>query len=301
MLLYNYTAIQEIEEDLFREAGVRLLIKREDLNHPYISGNKWWKLKYNLEKALASSHKTVLTFGGAFSNHIYATAAACDEVQLKSIGIIRGERVEPLNNTLQFATNKGMDLHFVSRSEYRNKNDKHFIDYLHSHYGNFHLVPEGGSNLDAVKGCKEFTEQELLNLAYDYIVLPVGTGGTAAGILCGLDHKKQLIGISVLKDGEFLNGEVLSMAEAFSGKKYKNFQLLTAYDHGGYAKVNRELIDFIRAMKAKHGLPLDPIYTGKMMWAIYKEIADGKFEKGSTLLAIHTGGLQGAASLMKEA
>lgn len=301
MLQYTPTPVQLINDDLFDKAAVRVFVKREDLNHPYISGNKWWKLKYNLQEALATSHKTVLTFGGAFSNHIFATAAACNELQLKSIGVIRGEKTEPLNTTLQFAADKGMHLHFVSRAEYRNKTDKVFLESLKNLYGDFLLVPEGGSNLNAVKGCKEFAESELNGVAFDYLMLAVGTGGTAAGILCGLEKHRQMIGVSVLKNGAFLNEEVLTMANTFSGNVYENFKLLTSYDHGGYAKVTPALKDFIIMMREKHNLPLDPVYTGKMMYALYKEVADGKFKRGSAILALHTGGMQGAASLMKEA
>ncbi len=300
MLAYTKTPVEEIKDEMLVKAGVNLLIKREDLNHPYVSGNKWWKLKYNLQQALLTDHKTILTFGGAFSNHIYATAAACKELKLKSIGIIRGERVMPLNPTLKFAAECGMELQFISRSDYRRKNDNEFLTSLKSDFGDFFLVPEGGANEFAIQGCKEFAETELSEVKFDILFLPVGTGGTAAGILSGFPLAKKVIGVSVLKDGGFLFDDIKTATQGLSGNSRSNFELLTSYHHGGYAKVTPELREFIMMMKEKHGLHLDPIYTAKMMWAVWKEIELGHFDQGSTILALHTGGLQGGASLLRE-
>ena len=159
MIKYDKTQIQELKSQIFEQSGVRLLIKREDQNHPFVSGNKWWKLKYNLEEAMKAGHTTLLTFGGAYSNHIYATAAAAHELGLKSIGIIRGEETLPLNPTLSFAKASGMQLHYVSREAYRNKTRISFIEQLHNQFGDFYLIPEGGTNELAVKGCTEFANQ----------------------------------------------------------------------------------------------------------------------------------------------
>jgi 1-aminocyclopropane-1-carboxylate deaminase len=294
MIEYTETPIREIFHPLVDKAGIRLLVKREDLNHPFVSGNKWWKLKYNLKEALHRGSKTILTFGGAYSNHIFSTAAAASEIGLKSIGIIRGERIEPLNETLAFAEQRGMQLHFVSREDYRKKQDETFITSLKDRYGDFFLIPEGGTNEFAVKGCEEFASEKLSQLSFDTLMLPVGTGGTMAGIISGLDDAKEILGISVLKNGEFLVGEIKNLLEKYSGKEYGNWSVLTSYDHGGYARITKDLLDLVRVMKTEHDLPLDTVYTGKLMWAVLKEAERGRFPRGATVLALHTGGLQGS-------
>jgi 1-aminocyclopropane-1-carboxylate deaminase len=293
-LAYTATPVQEIHDPLMEKAGVRLLVKREDLNHPLVSGNKWWKLKYNLEQAQKQGLDTLLTFGGAFSNHIYATAGAAAEKNMKSIGIIRGEETLPLNATLAFAQNQGMQLHYISRSEYRKKSEPEFSSWLHQRFGDFYLIPEGGSNALAVKGCAEFGTDHLSAVAFDYLCLPVGTGGTLAGVVAAFKGSKEILGISVLKNGHFLQSEVSNLVHIFSGNFYGNWTVLTSYDHGGYAKVTKELLDFVSAMKDQYNLPLDHVYTGKLLWAVMKEAIRGRFTRGSTVLALHTGGLQGA-------
>jgi 1-aminocyclopropane-1-carboxylate deaminase len=291
-LKYHSTPVQEIQNKTLEKAGVRLLVKREDLNHPFVSGNKWWKLKYNLEEALKQERKVVLTFGGTFSNHIYATAAAAKEHGLDSIGVIRGEETSPLNSTLAFALDKGMKLHYISREAYRSKDSAEFVASLKNRFGDFYLIPEGGTNLFAIKGCVELAD-ELRSIDFDQLILPVGTGGTIAGLICGFEGSKEIIGVSVLKNGEFLNGEIEQLIQNFSGKSYGNWSLLTSYHHGGYAKMTKELLDFVSAMKHEHNLPLDTVYTGKLMWALLQEVEQGKFRRGATVLALHTGGLQG--------
>jgi len=293
---YRRTPVFEINEELFDNAGIRVLIKREDQNHPEIAGNKWWKLKYNIEDALLHNYDTLLTFGGAYSNHIYATAAAACENGFRSIGIIRGEETFPLNDTLSFAKAKGMQLYYISREEYKQKNDPAFIEKLGKQFGRFYMIPEGGTNELAVKGCEEFAEKILSQIEYDYLCLPVGTGGTISGIICGLADNKKVIGVSVLKDGEFLKNVISQRVKNYSGNFYENWSLLTSYHHGGYAKVTKELMAFIEEMHLKHKLPLDRVYTAKMVWAMYEEIKKGIFERGSTLLLFHTGGLQGSSS-----
>src|SRR5882724_4047519 len=183
MLKYFDTHFVEIVDFGAEIAGIKFLVKKEYQNHPTVSGNKWWKLKYNLEEVQRLEYKTILTFGGAFSNHIYATAAAAKEFGLNSIGIIRGEETLPLNETLAFAKSCGMKLHYVSREEYREKNTPKISEQLKQQFGNFYTIPEGGTNLLAVKGCEEFAREKLLPLDFDYLCLPVGTGGTMAGII----------------------------------------------------------------------------------------------------------------------
>lgn len=297
---YQPTPIQEIAHPAVKAAGIRLLVKREDLNHPAVSGNKWWKLKYNLLEAQKTG-ATLLTFGGAYSNHIYATAAACAQCNIGSIGIIRGEAVLPLNPTLRFAADHGMRLHYLNRSAYREKHTAHFIRELHEKFGSFYLVPEGGSNLLAVRGCAEFAAQEFRDIGFDHAVLAVGTGGTMAGIICGLKEDKNVIGVSVLKNGAFLSEDISRMASGFgraaSGKfkisrKLPRWSLLTDYHYGGYAKDTPALLDFIHEMGTGWNLPLDRVYTAKALHALMCEVKGGAFRRGDTVLFLHTGGLQ---------
>jgi 1-aminocyclopropane-1-carboxylate deaminase len=289
VIKYDKTNIEELKSQFFEQSEVRLLIKREDQNHPFVSGNKWWKLKYNLEEALKAGQTTLLTFGGAYSNHIYATAAATHELGLKSIGIIRGEETLPLNATLSFAKASGMELHYVSREAYRNKTETSFIEQLHKRFGDFYLIPEGGTNELAVKGCAEFAKQLMSEVDFHYLCLPIGTGGTIAGMMEGLDESKKIIGFPSLKGATFLEEEI---------KKYtskKNWQLVSHYHFGGYAKVTIELMEFMNDFEKQFSIPLDPVYTVKMMFGIVDLIKKKFFESGSTILAVHTGGLQGKA------
>jgi 1-aminocyclopropane-1-carboxylate deaminase len=292
MIRYEDTPIQEIFWEPFKKAGVRVLVKREDLNNETVSGNKWWKLKYNLEVGKNKNFGRVLTFGGAYSNHIYSTSAAAKQAGLESIGIIRGEELATAANpTLSFARQQGMILHFVSREDYRQKTNSDFLNSLEKQFGKFYLIPEGGTNSLAVKGCSEFAVEKLASMQFDKLFVPVGTGGTIAGLICGFRGEKEIVGVSVLKDGDFLKSEIKNLIIESAGECYSNWSLLTSYHHGGYAKVTNELMKFIDEMKS-HNLPLDPVYTGKLMWAITQEIQIGKIERGSTVLALHTGGLQ---------
>jgi 1-aminocyclopropane-1-carboxylate deaminase len=294
LIKYHKTHIQELKSQIFEQSGIRLLIKREDQNHPFVSGNKWWKLKYNLEEALKTGEATLLTLGGSYSNHIYATAAAAHELGFKSIGIIRGEETLPLNPTLSFAKASGMQLHYVSREAYRNKAEASFIEQLHNQFGDFYLIPEGGTNELAVNGCAEFAKQINKETEFNYLCLPVGTGGTIAGMIEGLDESKKIIGFPVLKGAQFLEEEI---------KKYtskKNWKLVYDYHFGGYAKVTNELMEFMNEFENQFSIPLDPIYTAKMMFGIMDLIKKNFFEAGSTILVIHTGGLQGRAGLIPD-
>ncbi len=267
--------------------GVQLFVKREDQIHPFISGNKFRKLKYNLEEARTFGFKTLLSFGGAFSNHITAVAFAGKEFGFNTIGVIRGdELVEKIeyNPTLQFAEQCGMRFKYVTREVYRNKTAEHFIEELRAEFGDFYLLPEGGTNALAVKGCEEIlTEQDK---DFDYICCSVGTGGTVSGLINCSKPGQQILGFSSLK-GDFLKEDIGKFVEK------KNWQLITDYHFGGYAKINEALISFINEFKSKNQIPLDPIYTGKMMLGIFDLVEKGFFPKGSKILAIHTGGLQG--------
>ncbi|HYG17685.1 MAG TPA: pyridoxal-phosphate dependent enzyme [Ohtaekwangia sp.] len=295
-LVYHQTPVQELQATFLAEAGVRLIVKREDLNHPFVSGNKWWKLKYNLREAAEQRHDTILTFGGAYSNHIYATAAAAAQLGLKSIGIIRGEEALPLNPTLTFAREKGMHLHHIPREAYRRKTDAAFLDDLRQHFGNFYMIPEGGTNDLAIRGCYAFG-QSLLALDFDYVCLPAGTGGTAAGIIAAVGDKAEVLCVSVLQ-GDFLEADIAAMLSRNLYDINLPWRVLTSYHHGGYAKVSPELTAFIRHCREEHDLPLDPVYTAKLLWAVEQEVVKGTFRRGATILVLHTGGLQGAQGFL---
>jgi len=291
VIKFHQSPIQEIKDDLLRGSGIRLFLKREDLIHKYVSGNKWRKLKYNLLEATGSGHSTLLTFGGAYSNHIHATAIAAREAGFRSIGIVRGEETFPLNPTLNFATNCGMELDYLSRENYRFRNEPELIESLKRKFGKFYLLPEGGTNLLALKGCAEIIDE--IDMEYDMICVSVGTGGTLAGIISGLKGRKKVIGYSTLREN-FLEEEVKKLIR-LNQCDYSNWKICSDYHFGGYAKFDMTLIEFINRFNQTTGIALDPVYTGKMMYGIYKMIEEGKFGKNKKILAIHTGGLQGIA------
>ncbi len=289
---FSNAPVQRIEDPLLEKFKVQLFIKREDMLHPFISGNKWRKLKYNVLAAWEGGHKNLLTFGGAFSNHIRAVAAAGKEFGFQTIGIIRGEEHLPLNPTLAFAQAQGMQLQYMDRSTYRNKKDPEVVKCLEEKFGPFYLLPEGGSNALAVRGCTEIIN-EIDKSAYDFVCAPCGTGGTLAGLVSGMNRRGQVLCFPALKGGSFLKGEIDALTRAYNGEQYHNFQLLTDYHFGGYAKWTPELVNFINIFKDTSGVPLDPIYTGKMLFGLYDLIKKGYFKPYTRLLAIHTGGLQG--------
>ncbi len=288
MLRYTPTPVQKIRDPVFDRAGVQVLVKREDLNHPYVSGNKWWKLKHNLVEAQRLGKKTLLTFGGAYSNHVYASAAAASELGMESIGIIRGEETLPLNPTLNFAKSRGMHLHYVSRAMYRKKQEPGFIDHLHNRFGDFYLIPEGGTNALAVQGVAEFAKMLNLNYQFDYLCCAVGTGGTLAGLIRGLPAEKMILGFAVLKGADFLRSEI----ERWAGQAHATWQLHTAYHFGGYAKITPALSELIKKMKEENNLPLDHVYTGKLVAGVLDAAEAGRFRRGTSVLLLHSGGLQ---------
>ena len=287
--------IQEIKGSLLDEKGVRLFIKREDLIHPFVSGNKWRKLKYNLQKAKEEGQDTILSFGGAYSNHIHALAAATKALGLKSIGIIRGEEILPLNDSLRYAKSCGMELSFVSREVYKRKTEIDFIESLREKFGDFYLIPEGGYNTEGMKGCKDIAAE--IDSEYDFICCACGTGTTISGIIASLPKGKKAIGFPVLKGGDFLYEEIKQLLSKTEKSEDNNWHLETNYHFGGYAKWNKELVDFITDFKEKHDIQLDQVYTGKMMYGLFDLIKNDSFKEGTSIIALHTGGLQG---LLKE-
>ena len=268
-------------------SNVALSIKREDLIHPFVSGNKYRKLKYNLHQAAAENQQKLLTFGGAFSNHIAAVAAAGKMNQLQTIGIIRGDELAngiADNPTLRFAQECGMQFDFISRAQYRNKTEASFLAELEQKWGSFYLIPEGGTNDLAVKGCEEILTEA--DADFDFICCAVGTGGTISGLINSAKPHQKVLGFPALK-GDFLKEEICKFATN------QNWDLISAYHFGGYGKVTPELIAFINRFYLETGIPLDPIYTGKMVFGVIDLIQKGYFPEGSKVLMIHTGGLQG--------
>lgn len=267
--------------------SITVHIKREDLIHPFISGNKYRKLKYNLLDAKNENHQTLLTFGGAFSNHIAAVAFAGKEKGFKTIGIIRGDELAGKvseNPTLIFAQNCGMQLEFISRDDYRLKNESSFLENLKQKFGQYYLIPEGGTNALAIKGCEEILTQS--DAEFAYICCSIGTGGTISGIINSVLPHQKVLGFPALK-GDFLKKEIRNFAQN------DNWELIADYHFGGYGKVNTELIAFINQFYIENGIPLDPIYTGKMVFGVIDLIQKNYFPAESKILLIHTGGIQG--------
>lgn len=276
-------------------------VKRIDRLHPEIGGNKWFKLKYNIEKALQSEHNKLLTFGGAWSNHIYSTASAGKLFGIDTVGVIRGEEPRHLSATLQHAVDCGMHLQFVSRLDYADKETDDFAEWLHSIHGNFHLVPEGGSNYLGINGCMEILNDQ--DKEYDYICCPCGTGATLAGIVLSSKPYQKILGFSVLKNGAFLREDVLKhlryflMNDELAEEYSSQFEIITDYDFGGYAKWTNELISFLNHIELNYFIPLDQVYTGKMLFGVIDLFSKKYFDDNKKVLVLHTGGLQGKQSL----
>lgn len=285
-----YIPYQKVDLPELRQQNLQLVVKRLDKIHPEIQGNKWFKLKYNIEEALKLNHRRVLTFGGAYSNHIHATAAAARQAGLSSIGIIRGEETLPLNPTLVDAKAAGMKLHYVSRTAYREKTSPEFIESLKTTYGSFYLIPEGGTNALAVEGTKEILEGG--DFDFDLITTAIGTGGTMVGLLASARPSQTVLGFSALK-GNFVNQEIQSLLEKFEIKPVCKYQIINDYHLGGYGKHKLELVEFINDFKHKTGIPLEPLYTGKMILGLLDMVKKEMIPEGSRILTLHTGGLQG--------
>ncbi|MFN8323233.1 MAG: pyridoxal-phosphate dependent enzyme [Chitinophagales bacterium] len=288
---FSDSHLQLLQDETLTQKGITLYIKRDDLIHPEVQGNKWRKLKYNLLEARLNGYHTLLTFGGAYSNHIYATAAAARLFHFKSIGIIRGDENSMQSPTLQFAASQGMELHCMDRKSYLHKDEIENIESLRVQLGDFYHIPEGGTNIFALEGVEEIISE--LNIDYDYICTACGTGGTLAGLVSGLKGKKKLIGFSSLKGTDTLTHNVSELAHTYIGEYFTNFEINFNYHFGGYAKIKPELIAFIKDFKQQHQIQLEPVYTGKMFFGLYDMIKKNLFERGTRIVAIHTGGLQG--------
>lgn len=291
MLLENKESrVQKIHFSEIEDKKVTLFIKREDELHQIISGNKYRKLMYNLQEAKRQNKTTLLTFGGAFSNHLVATAGAGFDFGFSTIGVVRGDElanknVQNYNETLKTCLNYQMKLNFVNRELYRQKTSSLFIDKLRQKYGDFYLIPEGGTNEWAVRGCEHILTKK--DKMFDVVCTAVGTGGTISGIINSSKKHQKVIGFSALK-GTFLKNEIEKYLRVDA-----NWKLNTKYHFGGYAKVSEKLITFINRFQKETKIPLDPIYTGKMLFGLVDMIKNNKFAEGTKILAIHTGGLQG--------
>lgn len=292
--LHIPSPLQRLFDPLFAKNGIKVFIKREDLIHEQVGGNKWRKLQFNLQEAIRQKSYFIGTFGGAYSNHIYSVASAGALLNIPTIGIIRGEEVLPLNPTLQHAVNCGMQLHYLSRQAYREKNNLAFRQSFQTYFpDNGFWIPEGGTNSAAIKGVMQAGDEiisQMNNDLPDFVAVAAGTGGTAAGLIQALHNKGiHVLVFSALK-GDFLQKGISAMLKDVSPSAWT---LITDYHFGGYARFNTELIDFLLSFRKRYGFQLDPIYTGKMLFGLFKMIENGFFEKGTKILTVHTGGLQG--------
>ena len=285
--LQFHSPVEQIYNPLFSEKKVEVFVKRDDLIHPFISGNKWRKLKYILRKAEEENKKHLITFGGAWSNHLLATACAAAKFGFTCTGIVRGEPVT--NQLLTLCGLFGMNLEFADRTSYRDKKGL-FHKYSHGDDQAF-FIDEGGAGIEAVEGCSELISE--LDREYDHIFCACGTGTTAAGILKGIaktDSKSVFHGVPALKNGQFLRKDIDQYLNLIKGTTY---QLHTEYHFGGYAKTSPELVRFIKEFSASTGILIDPVYTGKLFYSVYDLIKTDHFKTGSIILVIHTGGLFG--------
>ncbi|MEH1975209.1 MAG: pyridoxal-phosphate dependent enzyme [Nostoc sp.] len=303
--------IQQINSKIAHHAGVNLYVLRLDLMHPWVNGNKWFKLKYNLLEAKEKNFTTLLTFGGAYSNHIYATAAAGNLFGFRTIGVIRGEERLPLNPTLSFAVQQGMQLVYLNREMYRQRNTPALEEYLRQRFGEVFIIPEGGSNLNGVRGCIEIVGDAMPTAGYAYafnhICVACGTATTLAGIALSLHEEQRAIAFPVLKNGSFLVKEIEILLTNYLTSDLPSpysspasWELVCDYHFGGYAKVNDELLLFSQQFTQEHGIPLDYVYTAKMFYGVMDLLQQGFFCKGDRLLLVHTGGLQGNAGMEKK-
>ncbi|MCE7071234.1 pyridoxal-phosphate dependent enzyme [Dyadobacter sp. CY327] len=285
------TPIERLSNVMTEAAGITLYIKRDDLIHPTVSGNKWRKLKYNLLEASRQGYTRILTFGGAFSNHLYATAAAGNALGFETIGVVRGEELaEKLSPTLLFCQDQGMQLYCVSRSEYKLRSSDNYLLDLAKRFGHPFIVPEGGTSTLALQGIAEMVPEVNVQLAKtaDYFAVAAGTGGTAAGLLSA---GANVLAFSALKGGEFLKNDISMLVS--NQHSSGSLQLFTDYHFGGYAKWNPELIAFMQNFKDEFGIQLEQVYTAKMFFGLFDLIRKNHFPKGTTIVAVHTGGLQG--------
>ena len=286
--------IEVLHDELFVQKQVTLSVLRLDKIHPLVSGNKLFKLHYFLEEALSGKHETIVTFGGAYSNHLAATAYACKLLQLKSIGIVRGEKPEQLSETLQQCIQDGMQLKFIPRQQYAKKENADFINDLKTEFGNCVIIPEGGYSPIGAKGAALIMDLIKYN-SYTHICTPSGTATTVAGLLLAVRPEQVVVSFPVLKGITDNKKRIKELTG--NNDDFENLLTMDNYHFGGYAKKTQQLIDFMNDCWLQYRLPLDFVYTAKMLFGIIDSIKNDTFEKGSKILCLHTGGLQGNKSL----
>lgn len=290
--------LQSISHPIFKKHHISVAIKRDDQINNIISGNKWRKLKHNLRHAKAATAKGIITFGGCFSNHIHAAAFACYQQNLPIIGIIRGEVSNQDNYTLAWAKHWGMQLNFVDRKTYRLRNDEDYLQQLQQQYPDHIIVPEGGSNTLALAGVAEIIDELNQQTEFDTLITPVGSGGTLAGLILGDKAQHQLIGISVLKQQDYLESQVKELLPA-EAKKLNNWSIMNQYHCGGYAKFSQQDAEKVREFSQVTGIDFEPVYSGKMILALLDLIESGYFQPQHRIILLHTGGIQGLAGMFE--
>ena len=308
-VLFCASPLQPLNHPLLKKHNINIFVKRDDLIHSDISGNKWRKLKFNLQGACEQDINHIVSFGGAYSNHIHALAAAGFYFGFKTTGIIRGEDFYRNNPTLKQAQEWGMKLHFVDRKTYRLRHDNEYLKTLKIQYPEAVIVPEGGTNLAALQGVKEVATEILSQADFniDHIFTATGSGGTLAGLISGFSQKSsiqlqktKITGIAVLKQADYLKNEISNLLIEDDVSNPISWQLKTDYHLGGYAKVSNEHAQFCHEFELQTEVPIEPIYTGKMFAAIFKLIEQGEIKAGSNIIALHTGGLQGLQGFIKK-
>ena len=295
--------LQKIQHPLFEKYDLDVRVKRDDLLHNIISGNKWRKLKYNLEQLKKSNYQAALTFGGSYSNHIHAFAYACKLQNIPCIGVIRGEAHYADNFTLSWARHWGMQCHFVDRKTYRRRFETDYLVELQTLYPDHFIIPEGGSNSLAIPGVGEVLTELNKQTDFDTLLTPVGSGGTLAGLISGdsvaNDKRHRILGIAVLKQAEYLVDEIKCLLTP-EAKNHDNWQLLTKFHRGGYGKFSPDDVQRIIAFNQQTGVCFEPVYTGKMILALLDLIVQDYFQPQERIVLLHTGGLQGLGGMIEQ-
>ncbi|MDT0603294.1 1-aminocyclopropane-1-carboxylate deaminase/D-cysteine desulfhydrase [Thalassotalea castellviae] len=296
----NFSELQTLQHPLFEQYQLQVQIKRDDLIDPIISGNKWRKLKYNLKHVKENGYKGIISFGGAYSNHIHALAFACNQHDLHALGIIRGEAHYAENFTLSKARKWGMTLHFVDRQTYRERNCEKYLQQLSQQFPDYFIIPEGGSNVLALRGVAEICHELNIQTQYDTLITPVGSAGTISGLISGDNNQHNILGIAVLKQTDYLTEEVSALLNDKHNQPLNNWQIFNNYHDGGYAKFSPESLTKLQAFSAVTGVPFEPIYSGKMILALLDLINIGYFQPHHKIVLLHTGGLQGLGGLIEQ-
>ncbi len=289
---FSDSPIQKVDDTLLQQAGVELWLKRDDLIHPVISGNKWRKLKYILNHALHKKMHTIISMGGPWSNHLHALAYAGKQLGLTTKAFVRGEKPDVLSPTLRDVLAWGMEIHFVSRHYYRELRQYRQFDSLPDLIPGEYWLPEGGASPLALQGVHEIVTE--IPVQYDSLAVAVGTGTTLAGLIAASNHDTQIVGIAALKGAAFLDDDVKRL---IAPEEKANWKILLDYHAGGFARTTPALLAFIQQFEAQQRIPLDRVYNAKMLYALYDQIQQGLFPRGSRIVAIHTGGLQGMRTM----